>query len=231
MEFLAADVLAGARLVIVTRGAAASATGRGLVADLAGAAAAGLVRSAQSEHPGRLVLAYLPADAAAAGGAGRTGRPADAAVAVGEDLAGLLAAVLGSDAPGSDEPEVALRDGAVFGLRLVRLPAVSPGPAGSRAGAPGTVLVTGGTGALGGLTARHLAATRRARQLLLASRTGPAAPDVAGLAAGIAAAGAAARVAACDASDKGALARLLGSGCPARTAPLTGGDPHRRGAG
>ena len=218
-EFLAADVLAGARLVIVTRGAAAVLLGED-VADLAGAAAAGLVRSAQSEHPGRLVLADLPADAAAAGGAGRTGRPADAAVAVGEDLAGLLAATLGSDAPGSDEPEVALRDGAVFGLRLARLPAVSPGPAASRAGAPGTVLVTGGTGALGGLTARHLAATGRARQLLLASRTGPAAPGAAGLAAGIAAAGAAARVAACDASDKGALAALLGS--VPQDCPLTG---------
>src|SRR6202034_3993573 len=84
----------------------------------------------------------------------------------------------------------------------------------------GTVLVPGGPGALGGLTARHLAATGRARQLLLASRTGPAAPDVAGLAAGIAAAGAAARVAACDASDKGALARLLGS--VPQDCPLTG---------
>ena len=42
----------------------------------------------------------------------------------------------------------------------------------------GTVLVTGGTGTLGGLVAGHLAATRLARALLLTSRSGPAAPGV-----------------------------------------------------
>ena len=193
-EFLAADVLADARLVVATRGAAAVLPGEG-VTDLAGAAVAGLVRSAQSENPGRLVLADLPA------GAG---------------LAELLAAALGSG-----EPEVALRGGAVFGRRLARLAAtVPPGPGALRAVVPGTVLVTGGTGTLGGLVARHLAVTGRARLLLLASRTGPAAPGVAGLATRVAAAGAAARVAACDASDKEALAGLLESVPP--DCPLTG---------
>src|ERR1700729_3908288 len=53
----------------------------------------------------------------------------------------------------------------------------------------GTVLVTGGTGTLGGLVARHLAGTGQAGQLLLASRSGPAAVGTAALAADLAAAG------------------------------------------
>ena len=202
-EFLAAAALADARLVIVTRGAASVRPGEG-VADLAGAAVAGLARSAQSENPGRLLLADLPADDA---------------VAVGEGLVKLLAVALGSGAPGSGEPEVALREGTVFGRRLTRLPAAVPaGPGASRV--PGTVLVTGGTGTLGGLTARHLAATGRARQVVLASRSGPAAPGAAGLAATVAANGAGVQVTVCDAVDSGALATLL-AGIPAAV-PLTG---------
>jgi NADPH:quinone reductase-like Zn-dependent oxidoreductase/acyl carrier protein len=84
---------------------------------------------------------------------------------------------------------------------------VPPGPAASRV--PGTVLVTGGTGMLGGLVAGHLAATGRAAGVLLVSRSGPAAAGVAGLAAGIAAGGAGVRVAACDAGDRRALAAVL----------------------
>ena len=66
-EFLAQDVLAGSRLAVVTRGAVAAGAGEG-IADLAGAAAWGLVRSAQTENPGRLVLADLPAAAEPAAG-------------------------------------------------------------------------------------------------------------------------------------------------------------------
>ena len=55
-----------ARLVVVTRGAVAAEPGEG-VADLAGAAVWGLVRSVQSENPGRLVLADLPAASTAGG--------------------------------------------------------------------------------------------------------------------------------------------------------------------
>jgi polyketide synthase 12 len=84
----------------------------------------------------------------------------------------------------------------------------------------GTVLVTGGTGGLGGLVSGHLAATGQARGLLLASRSGPAAPGSAGLAAGVAGAGAAVLVAACDAADRPGLAGLLAR-VPA-DAPLTG---------
>jgi NADPH:quinone reductase-like Zn-dependent oxidoreductase/acyl carrier protein len=88
---------------------------------------------------------------------------------------------------------------------------------------PGSVLVTGGTGMLGGLTARHLAAGRaalaRPRLAVLASRSGPAAPGVAVLAAEVAAAGTAVLVAACDAGDRQALGTLVTRAAAA--APLT----------
>jgi polyketide synthase 12 len=74
----------------------------------------------------------------------------------------------------------------------------------------GTVLVTGAPGVLGELTARHLAATGRAGRLLLASRRGPAAPGAAALAVAVAGAGAEVQIAACDITEKSALASLLG---------------------
>ena len=77
---------------------------------------------------------------------------------------------------------------------------IPPDPAAPREA--GTALVTGGTGTLGGLVAGHLAATGHARGLVLASRSGPGAPDVAGLAAALAARGAWVHVAACDAADR-----------------------------
>ncbi|WP_307800976.1 type I polyketide synthase [Actinomadura violacea] len=84
---------------------------------------------------------------------------------------------------------------------------VPPDPAAARPG--GTVLITGGTGVLGGLVARHLAGTDRARGVVLAGRSGPAAPGVAALAADLAAGGAAVKVTACDAADGDALAAVL----------------------
>ncbi|WP_254910129.1 acyltransferase domain-containing protein, partial [Micromonospora sp. NBS 11-29] len=56
--WLAADVLSDTRLVVTTRGAVAARDGD-RVTDLAGAAVWGLLRSAQSEHPDRIVLADL----------------------------------------------------------------------------------------------------------------------------------------------------------------------------
>jgi acyl carrier protein/NADP-dependent 3-hydroxy acid dehydrogenase YdfG len=72
------------------------------------------------------------------------------------------------------------------------------------------VLVTGGTGVLGALVARYLAARGQAGRLVLASRSGPAAVGAARLAARLAGLGADVVVAACDAGDRGALAGLLG---------------------
>ena len=73
----------------------------------------------------------------------------------------------------------------------------------------GTVLVTGGTGGLGGLVAGHLAGQGRAGRVVLASRSGPAAAGAAVLAARVAGAGAEVVVAACDVADKSALGTLV----------------------
>ncbi|WP_116271526.1 SDR family NAD(P)-dependent oxidoreductase, partial [Pseudofrankia sp. BMG5.36] len=83
----------------------------------------------------------------------------------------------------------------------------------------GTVLVTGGTGGLGALAARHLVAAHGARRLLLVSRRGEAADGAAALRAELAAAGADVTIAAVDVADRSALAALL-AGVPV-DAPLT----------
>ncbi|NBH01906.1 type I polyketide synthase, partial [Amycolatopsis sp. SID8362] len=73
----------------------------------------------------------------------------------------------------------------------------------------GTVLVTGGTGTLGGLLARHLVTTHGVRHLLLTSRRGAAAPGAAELVAELTSLGADVRVESCDVTDRAALAALL----------------------
>ncbi|GAA4526129.1 type I polyketide synthase [Amycolatopsis samaneae] len=174
-EYLSGERFAEATLVVVTEGAVAL-PGED-VTDLAGAAVWGLVRSAQAEHPGRIVLADC--------GPG--------------DLPAVLA---------SGEPQVAVRGGEVFAARLARVPA--PEPASSRGFAPGgTVLVTGATGTLGALVARHLVAAHGVDSLLLVSRRGAAAPGAGELRDELAGLGADVEFAACDVADRAALAELL----------------------
>ncbi|MEW1658492.1 type I polyketide synthase [Streptomyces sp. NPDC093707] len=183
-EWLAEPRLAGARLVFVTRGALA-ADGE-TVTDPAAAAVWGLVRSAQTENPGSLLLVDLD-DAFRS--------------------AGMLPHVLTLD-----EQQLAVRDHAVRAARLARLPEPAADTAPARAWDPdGTVLITGGTGGLGAALARHLATTRGARHLLLAGRRGPDAPGARELAEELTAQGATVRIAACDVGDRTALDALLAS--------------------
>ncbi|WP_275892786.1 SDR family NAD(P)-dependent oxidoreductase [Streptomyces actuosus] len=96
-------------------------------------------------------------------------------------------------------------------------PAATDGPAitdaaaapAERTGGHGTVLITGGTGTLGALLARHLVTEHGVRHLLLTSRSGPDAPGARELTTELAGLGAEVSVAACDTADRDALARLL----------------------
>jgi polyketide synthase 12 len=73
----------------------------------------------------------------------------------------------------------------------------------------GTVLITGGTGALGAALARHLVSAHGVRHLLLASRRGPEAHGATELESELTAHGAQVTITACDAADRNALAALL----------------------
>ncbi len=166
---------AGSRLVVVTRDAT------GPAPDLAGAAVWGLVRTAQSELPGRVVLVDVD------------GRP--------ESLRMLPSAIA------TGEPQLRVRDGQVTVPRLVAAGA-APG-AGAAFDADGTVLITGGTGALGAELARHLVAEHGVRHLLLTGRRGPQAPGARELRRELEESGARVAIVACDAADRAALAEVV----------------------
>jgi polyketide synthase 12 len=76
-------------------------------------------------------------------------------------------------------------------------------------GAGGTVLVTGGTGGLGGVVARHLVVEHGVRHLLLVSRRGSDAPGAGALVAELEGLGAKVTVSACDVADRAGLAQVL----------------------
>jgi acyl transferase domain-containing protein/NADPH:quinone reductase-like Zn-dependent oxidoreductase/acyl carrier protein len=83
----------------------------------------------------------------------------------------------------------------------------------------GTVLITGGTGVLGTLLARHLVTRHGARNLLLISRKGRAAEGAAAIESELAELGASVRIASCDAANRDSLQELL-AGIPVEH-PLT----------
>ncbi|MFF3209012.1 type I polyketide synthase, partial [Streptomyces sp. NPDC002962] len=180
-DWLSDPAATRSRLVVVTRGAVG--VGTDDVSDLSHAAAWGLVRSAQTENPDRFVLVDVD----------------DAT-----DWEPVLSSVLAVG-----ETQMAVRGGTVLTPRLTATEAVRP-EAGEAAWDPdGTVLVTGGTGLLGRVLARHLVAERGVRHLLLTSRRGAGAPGADELSAELSAAGANVTIAACDMADRDAVDALL----------------------
>ncbi|MFC8042057.1 type I polyketide synthase [Nocardia sp. NPDC057353] len=176
-----------ARLVIGTAGAVAVGPDDD-VQSPAGAAVWGLVRTAQSEHPDRLIL--LDADRQ------QLDPP-------------TLAAVLACG-----EPQVALRGDVLHVPRLHRAQPAAEQQA-VRWDEAGTILVTGGSGALGRVIVRHLA-EQGARHFLLTGRRGEDAPGVPEFRTELRGLGADVEVVACDIADRGAVARLLDAIPPER---------------
>ncbi|HET6711870.1 MAG TPA: SDR family NAD(P)-dependent oxidoreductase [Amycolatopsis sp.] len=176
------DLDVTAPLWVLTAGAVAPAPGEP-VADPAQAQIWGLGRVVGLEHPDRW------------------GGLADLPSTVDDTAVARLRAILA----GTGEDQVAIRPGGVFGRRLHHAPV----PARTRPWTPrGSVLVTGGTGGLGGHVGRWLAG-RGAPHVALAGRRGPGAAGVAAQAAELAGLGTAVDVFACDAADRGHLAAVL----------------------
>ncbi|MFJ9399768.1 type I polyketide synthase, partial [Streptomyces californicus] len=190
-EWLARPRFDTSRLVLVT--------GPGL----AHSVVTGLVRSAQTENPGRFVLV----------GTDDPDGPEGLRLPWSELLA-------------TGEPQLTVRAGEVTVPRLARIRvsesrvaethasethASEPGsePAVPAFGPGGTVLVTGATGALGKLVATRLVTAHGVRSLVLVGRRGPAAEGADELVAQLRELGADVRIESCDASDRQALAALL----------------------
>ncbi|MFE3029146.1 type I polyketide synthase, partial [Nocardia tengchongensis] len=117
------------------------------------------------------------------------------------------------------EPQIMIRSGVLHTARLVRLPTAGAGMDSGVVSA-GTVLITGGTGGLGSMLARHLVTDYGVRSLVLASRRGPAAPGAEDLITELTGLGARVRIVACDVSDRSEVVELLAAA--PQDAPLTG---------
>ncbi|MFF7366088.1 SDR family NAD(P)-dependent oxidoreductase, partial [Streptomyces sp. NPDC008125] len=180
-EWLGDERFDRSRLVVRTAGAVAL-PGED-VGDVAGAAVWGLVRSAQSENPGRVVLL-------------------DGELSTGTETSRVMA--LG-------ESQVVVREGRAHVGRLQRVVPSDDGRQVVKFGPAGTVLLTGGTGTLGRVFARHLVVERGVRRLVLTSRRGGAVEGVGELVEELAGWGAEVVVEACDVADRASVERVLES--------------------
>jgi acyl transferase domain-containing protein/NADP-dependent 3-hydroxy acid dehydrogenase YdfG len=231
-EWLADGRFAASSLVFITRGAVAAGDGDD-VPDLAHAPLWGLVRAAQAENPGRFILLDLDSEDVG-------DRTLEAAAACGEpQLAvrdgsllvprlarpGTGGAHQGAEPYGAAESRDALdlEDLAVLaGVPDLPDRASPPSPHGiadapdllgrlDSPDEPGTVLVTGATGAVGKVVVRHLVATHRVMHLLLVTRRGLSAPGAAEFESELTALGATVRTEACDIANRDALGGILAS--------------------
>ena len=182
-QWLAAEPAPDSRLAIVTTQSVA-ADRETSVEDLAGSSLWGLVRAAQAERPGRVALIDVD------------GR-ADGWLRLGDALM-------------CNEPQTIVRAGRVLVARLAPAPLL-PGPSKPRADPDwqGTILITGGTGGLGGLLARHLVDRHGARNLILASRSAQQSEDARALVDELAKHGAQVRLVDCDVADHSQVEDLI----------------------
>ncbi|MGW7097779.1 beta-ketoacyl reductase, partial [Streptomyces sp. NPDC054874] len=135
--------------------------------DLAAAGVWGLVRTAQTEHPDRIILID-------------TDDTLDPTTLIG------------------DEPQLTIRNGKTHAPRLTKTPTPQP----ITWDPDDTVLITGGTGTLGTILARHLIETHNIRNLILVSRRGQTPHTLTDLNANI-------TTTACDTTNRQALHNLI----------------------
>ena len=172
--------LSSTRLLLLTRRAAVTPGQRG--SDVSASSIWGLGRALQAESPERGLMLL----------------DVDEFDALASTLPELLAA---------DEPQLCLREAT---LQRPRLASVSPVQDPTFAiASEGTIVITGGTGALGLLVARHLVAAHGARELVLVSRHGADADGAGEFKAELATHGANVEFVSCDIGDRRALTELI----------------------
>ncbi|WP_327045952.1 type I polyketide synthase [Microbispora sp. NBC_01189] len=193
--YLADDRLSSSRLLVITHNAVATNSHEPI--DLATAPVWGLIRSAQTEHPGRIHLIDHHHDRD-------------------QDTAALLPQAVAT-ARHHDEPHTALRHGTLLTPRLTphttqHRSEDAPEDVQPRAWDPdGTVLITGGLTGIGALLAHHLATTHGIRHLHLVGRRGHHTPGAPDLIQHLTTAGAHVTVTATDITDSSAVEHLIAS--------------------
>ncbi|WAP54160.1 type I polyketide synthase [Streptomyces sp. S465] len=178
------------RLVVITHGAVVTGEPAEPV-DPAQAAVWGMLRTAQTEHPGQFALVDLDAPRAA------------------DHLTAL---------PLGEEPQLAVRYGQAYAPRLITAAPVSdarqaagaalPQADGTRWGS-GSLLVTGAGGVVGSALSRHAVTAYGVGHVILLSRSGERSPAVVGLAEELRGLGASVTVEACDVTDREQVAGVL----------------------